>query len=227
VNAAQQPPALTPYPLFYLPPSVQPPACCPHRVRFGTSRNAGPDGVDTPEGRVGGSGHTLGGSFRHGDWRKSPAGWWLLCGEGHQPQHLVRMPAHPAIRRWRSVDGVIPGQRWRVPVLLTLDQGDLIDATDRRWTADGWQAADDLRPLLEPLLAVGCGILLDPDPTARNAAMVRLAVGLLAVGHWIDADLLATTGWLSESLVLRVVNAALDREPVAEFTDPILEAPRV
>lgn len=205
---------MTPYPLYYCPQGVARPLCCPHVGAVGALPGKGPDTVRTPEGQaIGGDGLCWGGPLPAPGtavWTKAPAGWYVLL-DGMTPQALRRSITHPRVLRWRTVRGISPDHRWRVPVLLTRDEeGDPLLAIDRVLTPDGWQAGDDLTPLLEPLQAVAAGRRLHEDPTERNEACIALAIDLLAIGQWLDRDLAAVTGWISEAVVIRVLRAALD-----------------
>lgn len=158
------------------------------------------------------------------DWKPSPAGWWLgTC--GHRPQDLVRLEDHPRVIRWRTIPGAQPEHTWRVPVLLTPDPDGAapayVSALDRVMTPQGWQAPEDLRPLQEWLLHLAHRQTSAGTMEERNARFIQGAVALLAVGQWVDFDLLATAGWLSERLSLAIAFAAHDGAPdVAEDAQP-------
>lgn len=210
---------MTPYPLIYCPAGVaRPAAVCasPHQV--GTLAGKGPDAHLDADGKPidrGGTCH--GGTLQPGlRWLKTPAGWWLGLHPQHQPQHLRRVALHPRIMRWTWVEGAEPGHRWQVPVILTTnDAGDTVLALDRVWRgeADGWQAGDDLTAIAERCLAVANGVALADSEDERNAAIRTLAIDLLTLGHWANGDLLAATGWFSELVMVRIVQASIDRVP--------------
>lgn len=204
---------LSPYPLFYSPAGAPKPPCCPHLAPVGCLAGKGPDAFQAADGTwMGGGGLCWGGSLPQPGtvtWTKSPAGWWVVL-DGIVPQALRRVTVHPRVMRWLSIPGANPGQRWRVPVLLTSDeQGDPLLAVDRVLTPDGWRESDDLAPLLEPLLAVHGGRRLHEDPAQRNEACTLLAIDLLSLGQWIDRDLAVVTGWITESLVIDALRAAI------------------
>lgn len=198
---------MTPYPLIFCPPDVAKPACCPHAGQVRQTSEGGPE-------KTGGT--CWGGPFdpAGAQWIKSRAGWWLGL-IGHKPQDLTRLESHPRVMRWRVIDGALDGHFWRVPVLLTpadeMPKHGYISALDRLWNGSEWTAPQDLAALQEPLLAIVHGIPLKMDLAERDAAIRGLAIGLLTVGHWIDHEFLAMTGWLSESLILATIRAALDQ----------------
>lgn len=212
--------SLSPYPLFYTPAGQPKPACCPHQAPLACLPGKGPDVTFAPDGTaLGGGGLCWGGPLPPAGmvtWTRSPAGWWVSL-DGIVPQALRRVTVHPRVMKWVSIAGSAPGHRWRVPVLLTTDEdGDPLLAVDRVLTPDGWRESDDLAPLLEPLLAVHGGRRLHEDPDQRNAACVALALDLLALGQWIDRDLATITGWITESLVIDILRAAIGRQPDAD-----------
>ena len=205
---------LSPYPLIYCPDGIPRPPCCAHQGGVDCVPGKGPDTIIAPDGTtLGGSGRCWGGSLPTPGtvvWTKSPAGWYIALA-GSTPQALRRMVTHPRILRWLTIPGAIAGQRWRVPVLLTRDRdGDTILAIDRVLTVDGWREPDDLTNLTERLWAVALGTHLHEDPAARNAAVVQLAIDILSLGQWFDADLAKITGWISEEFLIRVVQGALN-----------------
>jgi hypothetical protein len=205
---------MSPYPLIYTPDGIAKPSCCPHLAPVACLPGRGPDGG---EGLCWGGSLPLPGSVR---WTKTPAGWWVAL-DGITPQALRRVSTHPRILRWLSIPGTSPDHRWRVPVLVTSDEdGDPILAVDRILTADRWKESDDLAPLVSALLAVHAGRPLHESPDERNAACVALALDLLALGQWVDRDLAVAAGWVSESLVVEILRAALNRRD-DEMTDPL------
>lgn len=203
---------LSPYPLYYCPPGVARPAHCPHIHIHGAVPEAAPDGA---------AGTVFGGPALPADrerWVQHPAGWWLLPG-AHRPQDLVRLETSPRIQRWYLVQGALPSHWWRVPVLLTPadpkdpgnpDKGS-VSALDRIRHRGGWSAPEALRSAQERLLAVTLGYELAGTLEERNAAVVALAVDLLGLGHHVTEFELDTYGWLTESLVDRVLIAAAER----------------
>jgi hypothetical protein len=58
------------------------------------------------------------------------------------------------------------------------------------------------------VLAIASGVPLAETAEERDRACARLAADLLALGQWVDADLLAVLGWLSEDTMERVILAA-------------------
>lgn len=210
---------MTPYPLIYTPrgwksaTGAQKPACCPHTGSLPTERRLGPDVVmEGDEVKSGGGGLLWGGDrLDGGTWRCTPAGWWV-CLNGHHPQHLLRLGRHPRVIRRAVVEGAQPGQLWSIPVLLEHGPDGYRSAVDGVWDGERW-AAGDLTATQETLLAAASGLDTDPDP-ARHAANIRqLAVDLAAIDQWVDLDLLAVTGWLSERAMLAWILAAAGRSP--------------
>lgn len=209
---------MNPYPLIYCPKGVDRPTCCPAPHVVGIVPGKGPDATFDADGKpTDQGGLCFGGTLQPGlRWVRTPKGWWIGLHPQHQPQHLRRVALHPRIVRWTWVDGAQDGHRWQVPVLLTTtDEGDIVLALDRVWRgeADGWQAGDDLTAIVTRCLAIANQVALADSEAERDAAVRILAVDLLALGHFTDDDFLAGTGWLSESTMIRVVQAAIDRKP--------------
>lgn len=204
---------MNPYPLIYCPRGILRPSCCPWPAGVGLLDGKG---ADAPAG----GGTCYGAAYRDGDWRKTPAGWYVLI-EGHKPQHLGRAQSHPRILRWQAVPGHAPETWWRIPVLLapmvTVDgQPDkaacYVSAIDRVWGPSGWEAPADLEPIMRSLLAIAEGVPLADTPEDRSRAVAQLAIDLAALGQWIDGDLMATAGWLTEDVMTRIIFAACGRE---------------
>ena len=209
---------MTPFPLFYTPQGVTKPACCPHLGAVDVIDQTGPDAVRQADGTItGGDGRVWGGGLKPGQqlpWLKSPAGWYI-CPLGLVPQSLRRVTTHPRILRWRRVPGIHPDHRWLVPVLITSDEdGDPVLAIDRVLASSDWQAGDEFASLIERLLAVRQGTLGHEDPALRNAESTALGLELLALGQFLDRDLAVTMQWISERVLVDVLRAALDWEPV-------------
>lgn len=212
--------SLSIYPRIYVPLGVAKPACCAHLAGAGAMDGHGPDAVVAPDGtRSGGGGLTYGPRPwlpLDTTWRRTVAGWWIDL-DGHRPQDLLRLEQHPRVLRWRTVPGVLAGQHWRIPVLLTPADGNpelgYLSAVDQVLGEHGWSAGD-LVDLQAPLLAIAAGVPLHQDPEVRNATILQLTIDLLAIGHWIDRTLLIHTGWLTETLQMEVILAAIDRESV-------------
>ncbi len=209
---------LTPYPLIYTPKGMKKPACCAHPAPASVYDGQGPDSVVDKDGvRSGGGGLCWGGLFNPAlPWVKTRGGWWIVL-DGHLPQHTRRIVTHPRILRWTAITGAQAEHVWRVPVLLTptteASGVAWLSACDRLFGSEGWRDADDLAVLQQPLLALASQVRQHQDEKANNAALTNLAIELLALGQWIDADLLVTANWLSESMVQRILVAALDRLP--------------
>jgi hypothetical protein len=191
--------SLTPYPIWYTPAGVAKPACCPHAGGL-------PVIVPGPDGATGG---TLWGAnaLPAGDWRRAAPGWWVLA-DGHLPQHLARLDGHPRIPRWAVVEGTEVDHFWRVPILLEKVDSTWRSSLDRVWTGDGFAPPKDLEPISRQVLAITSGVPLHHDIEERNRLCAVLAVDLLALGQWVDGDLLAALGWLSEDMMERVILAA-------------------
>lgn len=195
------------------------PECCPHLAAFGLKPGHGPD---VAAGGPGG-GTLFGGTLEDlpdgSTWTRSPAGWYVAtC--GHRPQDLLRLDRHPRVVTWARIDGALPGQGWQVPVLLTPageadEHGYVADgylsALDRIWDGTTYGTPQDLAALQEPLLALANGVSVGGTLEQRNAAMRELAIGLLTLGQWVDGDLLAALGWLSERLQVQAILAAMNR----------------
>jgi hypothetical protein len=209
---------MSPYPLIYCPrvdgKDVAKPACCAHVVAFRAKAGCGPDGS---------------GGLIYGDalpdpvvypWIKTPAGWWIYHAD-LLPQHLQRIDRHPRIQRWAWIDGVIDGHRWLIPQLLMRDgNGDLLLTIDRQLTAQGWQVGDDLRPLIESLMAIEAGVPLRVDQDERNAVILDLVMQILGLGSWVDRDLLIALGWFTEDLAIRVLRVAMGLAPALAEDPP-------
>lgn len=207
---------LTPYPLIYCPKGVKKPACCPHEAVVGQFPGKGPDAVTTMvDGKPvtkGGGGKCYGGGY-DGDptgWVKTRAGWWVLMA-GRRPQDLIRLQAHPRVRRWVSMTGAQIDQVWQIPVLLEEGKRGWDSALDGIWDGKRYHGGD-LAPLQEQLLAVVRGVAggRSDDDTLR-AAVRSLAIAILGVGQWVDEDLLIAGGLLSESVMLGAITHACGR----------------
>lgn len=199
---------MSPYPLIYTPPGVARPACTPHRAAFAAKTGHGPD-------QAGGTcwGDGLPDPVL-GTWHRSPASWWVYE-DGTLPQHLQRIDRHPRIQRWAWIDGAIDGHRWLIPQFLTRDGNrDLLLTVDRQLTADGWQVGEDLRPLIEALMAIEAGVPLRTTQDERNAAIIDLVMKIMALGSWSDRDLVIALGWFTEALAIRVLRVAMGLAPV-------------
>jgi len=213
--------SLHPYPLIYCPPGVARPACCPGVHQVGLLPGVGPDAVAHSDGTIqGGGGMCYGGAYSDTlyRWTKTMAGWYLGLNPAHKPQHLARTSTHPRIVRWVRVPGIHAAHEWAVPVLVTWIDESPVVAVDRIWAgaAAGWTHGDDLDPTLRACLAIANHIQLAPEPEDRNRQVRDLAVSLLALGHWLDEDLLVAAGWMSERMMISVIKAAIDQfEPAA------------
>lgn len=209
-------------PRIYLPPGVEAPAHTPHLDRIGLVDGAGPDQA---------GGQILGGPWHpgeSGDWHRMPGGWWVHQPPWLLPQHLVRLDPDRSVVRWRQVVGAEDGHWWRVPVLLTPEdpaapERGLVTALDRRITPDGLQVAPMLMACQRRLLAIALGVPLacleDPQADsvdADNHHLIALVGDLLATGQHVHVDEMAAFGWLTESLLIRVVEAACDLDHLDE-----------
>lgn len=201
---------LTALPLIYCPADMKkPPACWPARSRIETVSGVGPDAVSTthPDGSVtvtGGGGGCYGGAFVPGatGWKKTRGGWWIQL-LNHRPQDLIRVQRHPRVRQWATIQGVRPDHQWQVPVLLDRSGGVLTSALDGVWDGDRWSGGE-LEPLQQELLALIQGVD-QGNPVDLAAEVRRIARIGLGIGHHVDDDLLAVSGWLGESMHLAVV----------------------
>ncbi len=209
---------LTPYPLIYTPKGTPKPACCAHQAPMAVYDGHGADAVVAQDGTLSGGGGLCWGAPYDPSlpWKKSSAGWWAVI-DGHLPQTSRRIVTHPRIVRWTAVTGAHHDHVWRVPVLLTPNVEAAgttwLSACDRLYSSTGWRDADDLDALQQPLLAVAQNIRQHQGEAENNKALTNLAIELLALGHWIDPALLELAGWLSETMVFRILVAAIDRIP--------------
>lgn len=212
--------AVNPWPRIYCPPGVARPACCPPGIAaVAVHPSHAPDVAHLPEdARAEVAGRTWGLCYG-GDpipgqrWARTDAGWWAAV-DGFTPQDVLRLERHPRVLRWRQVQGAHLDHWWSVPVILApagaAGQG-YVSALDRLVGPAGARiAGEDLAPLQETLLAIVNGVELGQTEAQRNDALEQLAIGLLAIGHWVDAPLLYAAGWLSESVLVRIVVAAAD-----------------
>lgn len=199
------------YPAIYCPAGVERPAC---------SRGAGAAIIEVLPGKGPDQGEKggvcYGGGFHPGlKWTKTSAGWWLGL-SGHRPQDTARLQPNPSVQSWRTIEGVQPDHQWRVPVLLAFDPAtaSYLSALDRVWKGgDDWATPDELTALQETLLAITRREPLHDDPRERHAAMLRLGIGLLAVGHHVDSDLLTAAGWLTERMIVEATQWAVNTAP--------------
>lgn len=211
---------MTPYPIIYTPRGVNKPACCAHNAPNGLLSGIGPD-ADDQTGK--GGGEVWGGTYTKGQpWRKSRAGWYWLD-QGHRPQDLARLTCHPRLVKWTVVPGAVEGQWWRVPIIVapTPTPPDAegktsrmyLSALDRVWGWDGYGSPADLEDLQRRCIAVAIGSPLADTPADRDAACARLAIDLLREGHWIDEGWMIEHAWLTESVQIRVIRAAIGVNP--------------
>lgn len=157
-----------------------------------------------------------------GEWRRTDDGVWVLCEPWRTPQTMVSLRTPRCVRQWSTVEGSEPGHVWRIPVVLERIDSHREDA--------GWMSALDrvygpnmalitdhhMEDVAYRLLAVGMGMPLEqlredcePDVDKRNAAMARLAMDLMCVGHHLwPAEILAR-GWLRESMVCDIIAHAI------------------
>jgi hypothetical protein len=205
----------SPFPYYYVPEGMAKPACCPYT---GGAKAFPGNGPDVASGGPGGGTCYGPNGYKPDDgtrWALTRAGWWLGL-NGHLPQHLARMQPHPRVLSWRTVQGAQPEHEWRVPVMLTnIDENGeafLVSALDRVWTGSDWRVPDEIGALQSSVSSIATGVLLADSEEERNRRFIDTAIGLLSLGHWVDADFLAAAGWLSEKMMLRVVEAAF-REP--------------
>ncbi len=212
---------MTPYPLIFTPPGIEKPACCPHPGFVNIVPGRGPDCTVGNEPAQATGGRCWGGIISDSPeltWLKVKAGWWLGL-EGHLPQHLGRLRPHPSIRRWRIIEGAAPEHHWRIPVLIEV-AGDgkdtwYVSALDGHWNGETFIDPPEFEKLQNRLLAIAYKQDLHVDQVERNRLVLDLALRLLAMGHWLDdaGDVVAAAKWLPESMMSRVILAALDFEP--------------
>jgi hypothetical protein len=203
---------VNPYPLIYCPKGVKRPECCPWLAGMGLLSGKGPDVAEGGEG----GGFCFPGPYRDGPWLKTGAGWYVLL-DGHKPQHLGRTQPHPRIVKWQAVPGHLPETLWRIPVMIApmvKPEGHpdkaacYMSALDRVWSPAGWSAPVELEPIQRQLLALAEGVPLHDSAEERDRMIAMLAIDLMSLGQWVDADLIAAAGWLTDAVVIRVVEAA-------------------
>lgn len=175
----------------------------------------GPDAV--------GGGTIIGGDYVPGEtgWLNTGAGWWIHLHEV-APQTLAKLSLHPRILRWSPVAGSVNGHWWQVPVLLAplVDgSGNAVlyqSALDRSWNGKEWIDPADLTELQTRLHQVAFG--LANGTVASDAELVRVVTDLLSLGHHLHAAEMAAAGWLTHTLLLRILLAAAD-VPLCEAAD--------
>lgn len=207
---------LTATPLIYCPKEVKRPACVPQgRAPIALYDGKGPDAVTTvvdgKEQTVGGGGTIYGSGYdpaTRATWKRTRAGWWVQL-LNHRPQDLIRIQRHPRVRQWITIPGVRPDHQWQVPVLLEIANGQVNSALDGIWDGERWTGGE-LEPLQQELLALVNGVE-QSSPVDLAVAVRELAVKGLMLGQFVDLDLLAVAGWLSESLCLATVTAMAGR----------------
>ncbi len=211
---------LTPYPLIYCPKGVAKPSCCPHGAAVGLLAGHGPDAVDRMEDghqvTEGGGGLCYGGGYQPGSpgWTKTRGGWWVQL-RGQRPQDLLRLQAHPRVQRWYTIPGAHPGQEWRIPALIEEGPNGWTSALDGIWDGESYHGGD-LAPLQTQLLAVVNDAAQTEEgdhPDALLAAIRALGIAILAVGQWVDEDLLIAGRYLSELTILSAITSACSRQP--------------
>lgn len=202
------------FPLVYCPKGVARPTWFPLGEAHALALGAGPDAHQVDDHVVGGDGVCYNGTLRAGTWRKAEAGWYLLD-EGAMPNHLIRLDPPRAVLRWSTVTGIAPEHRWQVPVLLTSQ----IDDEAVRWSSaldqvlgsQGWAPPAAFAAIQETLMA----LVTDRLAGDQEALLTRTALELLTFGQHGDRDLWQLLGWISETLICRVLMAACDREASA------------
>lgn len=201
---------------------MQRPDCVPRGIQpiVGTAAGHGPDRkIGTHGEPLDQGGICYGGSNPgHDDkrWRKTGSGWYLLADRSNYlPQHFRRGIEPRAVQRWQLVQGAEPDHFWAVPVVIFPDheRKTFASALDRVWAGDDlWQEPEGWEPIASKLRAIAYDTPLHEELSERNKAITQLAVDLLKVGHWIDHDMMVAMQWMTETLQVNVIKAAMGIE---------------
>jgi hypothetical protein len=147
-------------------------------------------------------------------WQRLPSGRWL---HAHclTPSAFLRLDPDPALIHHETVSGAHPGHIWSIPVLLHgSEEAGWKSALDRTWRGrDAWAVSPLLADLQTDLLRVAAGVPIATDPDLNAQALIHLATRVLGLVYHLTDDELAALGWISESLVLRIIVAALGQRP--------------
>jgi len=152
-----------------------------------------------------------GGTMHHGPYRPdsaaeyahTPEGWLVRLGDA-TPDHLLRTHALPGV----VIAGALPGHKWLVPVLLTLQQSvpDWLVVLSYANGAADWAPMVGLTDLVERVRAARLGQLNESELRA-------LAIDLLARNHHVSEHELIAGGWMLKPMVLDVVLGACSITP--------------
>jgi hypothetical protein len=118
--------------------------------------------------------------------------------------------------RFHLVQGAKSDHFWQIPVLLTpLEPDDRTkgfrSGVDRIAATDGaFVAPEAIEQLQILLLMVVRRIPLAKTEKARNQAMVDLAQRIAGLTHYVSRHEFLIAGWMSETLMTRIVHAAID-----------------
>ena len=197
-----------PYIAYYCPPGISPPQYFPWRGLVGGQGliPRAPDGRQlSPDGKPGlfyGAGIYDSGSLPH--WKESSLGWWINAA-GKGPQHCARQRLMP---RGTTVEGITPDHRWYVPQLLEHHpEALLVCAADEIYRGGKMQVPQHLEKTIDHLrMLVLSG--MQETPTIPDDDVIALAVDILALNYHISIIELDLLGWLSSSLVQRIITAA-------------------
>lgn len=193
-------------PRWYVPKDGERPPHVPIIMAQRLVDQVGPDPV--------GGGTVYGGPYTVGEPGWAKAGDWWINLRDVEPQTLAKLNTHPRVLRWTPVAGSMTGHWWNVPVLLTpTTDGDgkpvlYRSALDQHWNGEEWTDPTDLVGLQERLREVALNVA--GGQVSDDRALVGLVSDLLMLGHLIHPRELAASGWLTRSLLLRVLIAAAD-----------------